>query len=42
MEISRLEAELFHADGRIVRHVEANIRFPEFCNAPKDPCSLTK
>jgi len=42
MEISRLEVELFQADGRTVRHDEANSRFPEFCNALKNPCSVPK
>jgi hypothetical protein len=33
-------AQLFHADGQTDGHDEANSRSPEFCNAPKNPCSI--
>jgi hypothetical protein len=35
MKICRVGAELFHADGRMVRHEEANGRFPQFAKEPK-------
>ena len=34
--IRPLEAEFFHADGRTDRHDEANSRFRNFANAPKN------
>ena len=34
MKIHPLGAELFHADGRTDRHVEANSRFSQFFEGP--------
>ena len=39
MEIRRLEAELFHADGQSGMTELPSL---EFCNAPKNPCSVPK
>ena len=34
MKIHPVVAELFHADGRIDRHEEANSLFSQFCESP--------
>ena len=43
MTIRPVGAELFRADGQTtVRYDEANSHCKEFCNAPKNPCSVPK
>jgi len=36
MNIRPAGAELLHADGGTVRHDEASIRFPQFCERAKN------
>jgi len=36
MKIRPVGAEMFHADGQTDRHDEANSRFGNFVNAPKN------
>ena len=35
MKIRPVKTELFHADGQMDRHDEANVAFPNFANARK-------
>jgi hypothetical protein len=36
MKIHPVGAVMFHAEGQTARHEEANNRFPNFANAPKN------
>jgi hypothetical protein len=40
MKIRPVVDELFHVDGRTVRHDEANVAFCNFANAPKPNVNL--
>jgi len=42
MKIRPVVAELFHVDGQTDRHDEANIRFRNFANEPKNKIIINK